>query len=196
MTSKVSICNLALANIAASGIQDINEATAEARACRLFYDQVLGSLLEAYPWRFAQRTVAMAEVTNTKPLKWRKAFRRPSDCRKVLMVTDEAMADYIPGLPMGIPYAIEGDTIHCDLDVAYLVYTAAQTDPTKFTALFVEALAWQLAVRLSMPLTRDPKVRADAYQLAERMTTAAAVADANEQRETTDTPARILEARA
>ena len=193
MTSKVSICNLALANVAATSITNIDEESAEAAACRLFYEPTLASLLEIYPWRFAKRTVALAEVTNTKPNKWLKAFRRPTGCRKVRRVTDELMLDDTDAA--GVPHEIEGSVIFCNLPVAFLEYTADQPDPTKYSALFVEALSWQLAVKLAMPLTRDPKVRADAFQLAQRMTVSAQVHDANEQRETMDVSARALEAR-
>ena len=195
MTSKVSICNMALANVGKPDITTIDEDSAEARACRVYYDQTLAALLEVYPWRFARRTVAMAEVTNAKPNRWQKAFRRPSDCRKVLIVADEDGGDFVPGLLIGVPYEIEGNTVYCDLDVAYMTFTADQPDPTIYSALFIDALSWQLTVRLAMPMTRDSKVRADAYQLADRMTTTAAVHDANEVRISTDTPSPILEAR-
>lgn len=195
MTSKVSICNLALANVGKPDeIQSIDEASAEAKACKRFYDQTLGVLLESYPWRFAGKTQALAEIVNLKPNRWRKAFQRPSDCRKIRRITDTLMLDDTDA--KGTPYAVEGTVIYCDVDIAWLEYTADQTDPTTFPALFIDALSWHLAVRLSMPLTRDPKIRADAYQLAERMTMAAQVHDANEVREVHDPAARALEARA
>jgi len=193
MTSKVSICNLALANVAANPISSIDEASAEARACRLFYDHALDALLQRYPWEFAGSTQALAEVINTKPRKWGKAFRRPSDCLKVRRVTDELMLDDTDAI--GVPYEVEGEVIFTDLPVAYLKYTSRQADPTKFPPLFVEALSWHLAVKLAMPLTRDPKIRADAFQLAERLTGSAEVADANETRTSMDTPVAALEAR-
>jgi hypothetical protein len=193
LTSKVGICNLALSNIGKPDIQDINEASAEALACKRFYDQTLAVLLEKYPWRWAQHTAALAEVTNTKSNRWLKAFRRPSDCRKLLYVCDELMLDADDR--HASPYAIEGATIYCDIETAYAVYIKDQTDPTKFPALFVEALSWHLAVRLAMPLTRDPKMRADAYQLAERTTAMAEAMDANEQRENTDTFVEAIEVR-
>lgn len=193
MTSKVSICNLALSNVAAGNITSLTEESAEARACNQFYDQTLASLLESYHWRFARRAVALAEVTNTKPGKWRKAFRRPSDCRKLRRITDALMLDDTDA--KGVANEQEGSVIFCNLDVAYLEYTADQPDPTKFPALFVDALSWLLAVKLAMPLTRDPKVRADAYQVAQRSRSDAEIADANEHRETTDYEPNTMGAR-
>ena len=52
-----------------------------------------------------------------------------------------------------------------------------------------------LAVRLAMPLTRDPKIRSDAWQVASQMTGAAQMADANETRETSDHVSEFIEGR-
>lgn len=195
MSSVVSICNLALGNIAKPEIQSIDEASAEAKACKQYYGHVLGVALESYPWRFARRTEAMAEVANIKPKRWGFAYQRPTGCRKALMVTDDRFAEYDKDDPAPPPYDIEGDIIYCNIPAAYLIFTAQIDDPTKYTFLFIEALSWHLAVRLAMPLTRDPKIRADAYQLAVQTTGQAGVADANEVREVDDAPSRAIEAR-
>jgi len=201
MSSQVFLCNLALANVAKPFIQSIDAADPEAVACKQFYGHVLNVLLSAYPWRFARKTQALEGVTNLKPGRWQYAYSRPTDCLKVLSVTDSAMAEYIPGsgdgliVSGGYAYDIEGGTIFCDVATAYLIYTSAISDPSQFPPLFEEAFGWQLAVRLAMPLTRDPKVRADAYQLAMKTTDLAAAMDANEVRETSDISAEAIEVR-
>lgn len=200
MSSVVFICNLALSNIGKNNISDLNEASAEAKACKQFYAHTRDMLLQSYPWRWAGRTLAMAEVTNNKPNRWDHAYQRPSDCLKIRRVVDEMLLDYVPYelravKAGGFDYAVEGSVIYTNLSPAYLEYTARIEDPTQFPPLFQDALGWHLAVRLSMPLTRDPKIRADAYQLAARLFDQSAAADANEQRETSDYPAEMMEAR-
>lgn len=200
MSSVVFICNLALSNIGKANISDLNEASAEAKGCKQFYAHTRDMLLQSYPWRWAGRTLAMAEVTNNKPNRWDHAYQRPSGCLKIRRVVDEMLQDYVPYelravKAGGFDYAVEGSVIYTNLSPAYLEYTARIDDPTMFPPLFQDALAWHLAVRLAMPLTRDPKVRADAYQLAMRMQAEAAAADANEVRETSDYPAEMMEAR-
>lgn len=96
---------------------------------------------------------------------------------------------------ISVPYDIEGSTIYTDLTPTFLRFTADIDDPTKFPPLFVEALSWSLAVRLAMPLTRDPKIRADAFQVATAMTSEAMLADANEVRETSDHESELVEGR-
>jgi hypothetical protein len=200
MASIVSICNDALSNIGKQNISDLNEASAEARACNQFYTNTLDTLLQSYPWRWAEKTQALAEIANSKSGRWAYAYARPSDCLKIKRVTDVAMQDYVSSVSGmakagGFDYAVEGRVIYCDLPVAYLEYTARIADPSLFPPLFVEALSWQLAVKLAMPLTRDPKIRADAYQLAQRVRSEAQVSDANEVRETHDHVSEVIEAR-
>jgi len=199
MASVVSICNLALTNLGKENINALSEPTPEARACNQFYEHTRDLLLQGYPWRFAGKTQAMAEVANDKPGAWGYAYKRPSDCLKVRWVRREYSAlDPCPQTlaeEIANPYEVEGDTVYCNLSPAFLRYTWRIVDPARFNPLFVEALSWHLAVKLAMPLTRDPKVRADAFQLATRTQGAAEMADANEARETSDIESDLVKGR-
>ncbi|CAA2140449.1 hypothetical protein [Hyphomicrobium sp. ghe19] len=190
MASVVSICNLALSNIGKQNIQSLDEPGAEPRACKQFYEHSRDTLLQVYPWRFAGKTESLAEVANDKPGRWARAYKRPVDCLKIRWVRPEySVRDPGPQTlqeELAYPHDAEGTTIYCDLSPAFLRYTAKLADPTRFSPMFIEALSWQLATRIAMPLTRDPKIRADCYQLAQATQSAAAEADANEVRETSD----------
>ena len=196
MTSIVSICNLALSHLGKASISALSEATTEARACNQFYAHTLDTLLSSYPWSFAAKTATLAEVTNTKAGAWGYAYKRPNDCLKVRLlrstystITGETQDERT------FAYDIEGDTIYSDTSPAVLRYTATFADPGKFPALFVVALSWHLAVNMAMPLTRDAKSRADAFQLATRTQAAAEAADANETRNTYDHVSEFVTAR-
>ncbi|RJT42008.1 hypothetical protein D3227_04840 [Mesorhizobium waimense] len=202
MSSIVSICNLALSNLGKDNISALTDAGAEALACNQFYDHVRDTLLQVYPWSFAAKTASLAEVANDKVGSWGYAYRRPTDCLKVRYVrpayTENQTSDLTAAKSdaFGFAHEIEGQTIYCDLSPAFLRYTYRLTDPTKYTPLFIEALSWHLAVRMAMPLTRDPKVRADAYQLAQATQNTASAADANEDRETSDHDSEFVTERA
>lgn len=200
MTSVVSICNLALSNIGKDNIQALSDAGSEARACNQFYEITRDMLLQAYPWRFAGKTQSLAEVTNDKPGAWAYAYNRPNDCLKVRWIRPEySPTEEWPQTfqeEISNPYEIEGQTIYCNLSPAFLRYTFRLTDPTRFSPMFIDALSWHVAVRLAMPLTRDPKVRADAYQLARAMQAQAEAADANEVRESSDHDSELVTGRA
>jgi hypothetical protein len=200
VASEVFICNLALSNVSKPDITSLNEASAEARACKRYFSHVRDVMLESYPWLFARKIAALAEVTNDRPKLWAHAYRKPADCLKILLLHDECMLPLVfsDGDVLrrgGTRYDTAATTIYTNASPAYLEYTYRLDDPTKFSASFVEAFGWELAVRIAMPLTRDPKIRADAFQIASKMTSDAAVHDANQVRETTDVPVASLEVR-
>lgn len=190
MASVVSICNLALTNVGKDSISAIDEASAEARACRRFFDQTLDVMLCSYPWTFARAALSMAAVENDKSGLWAYAYAKPADCLKIAGVRREYAASqdvpYRSGFSFSSQsiglYELGGQNVYCNLSPAILLYTRRVTDPTKFTPLFVEALSWQLAARIAMPLTRDPKTRSDAWQTAQTMQAAAISADAGQER--------------
>lgn len=200
MASVIEICNMALANLGKPVINAMGDGSAEARACSRFYAQTRDLLLEAYPWRFAAKQQSLAEITNDKPALWRHCYARPVDCLKVRRVIDDPSAEtciVYDGFQRqhGHRYALESSKIYCDVSPAFLIYTARNEDPSKFTPLFTEALVWHLTVRLAMPLTRDARVRADAWQVAQNMLLSAQVADANDERHVYDHRSEFVEGR-
>jgi len=199
MVSVVSICNLALSNLGKDTINSLSEASAEARACNQFYEHTRDTLLQVYPWRFAGKTQSLAEVTNDKPGEWGYAYSRPIDCLKVRLVREEySVLDALPQTKqqqISNPFEIDGTTIYCNLSPAFLRYTQTITDTTKFPPLFVDAMSWALAVRLSMPLTRDMKQMANALKFAQLARGEAETADANEERENSDHDSELVEVR-
>jgi hypothetical protein len=196
MATVVSICNLALSNIGKENINDLTEKSAEARACNQFYAQTRDVLLQSFPWAMAGKTVALGALDNDKPGVWRHSYARPADCLQIRWIRSGYLADASApldaptpdldeaGREMQYPYALEGDRLYCDISPALLRYTSRLTDPTKYSPLFLETLSWHLAVRLAMPLTRDPKIRADAMALAQSTQAAAEQAEANQIRHT------------
>lgn len=199
MASKVEICNLALSSLGKENINAMTEQSAEARACNQFYNHARDTLLQAYPWGFAGRTRSLAEIANDKPGQWGHAYERPTDCLKVRWVRPEYGSAPHCRLStqeeISFPHELEGDKIYCDLSPAFLRYTFKLDDPTKYPPLFVDALAFHLAVRLAIPLTRDPKMRADAYQLAIATTGTAQMWDANEEQHSSDIDSEFVEVR-
>jgi hypothetical protein len=203
MASVVSICNLALSNLGKQNIQSLTEASAEARACNQFYEQTRDTILQDYPWTFAGKTAAMAQVTNDKPGAWQFAYSKPNDCLKVRWIRPNYQAPPTGGVYLADteareithPYTLEGSNLYCNLSPALLRYTWRLTDPTAFSGLFIDALAWHLTARLAMPLTRDPKQRADALNIAVQAVATAQEADSNQERSTSDFTSDFLKAR-
>lgn len=196
MTSEVEICRMALSHIGKDGIDSLTEASAEARACNRFYTLTRDVLLQSYPWRFATKTQALANVTNDKKGAWGFAYTIPNDSMKIRWIRPEYSETDPKADDPNEPYELEAGLLYCNLQPAFLRYIWRVTDPARFSPMFQELLAVQLAVRLAMPLTRDPKVRADCFQWAKVLQGQTEAADANESRNTTDHASEQVEARA
>jgi len=200
MSSVIAICNLALSNVGKDNINSLDETGAEARACRQFYELTRDTLLQAYPWRFARGLMSMAELAQDVKTRWAYAYKLPNDCLKVRLVRPDYGSTEGQIITrqdeISTPFDVDGGMVYCDLSPAIIDYTKRAVDPARFSPLFIDALSWHLAVRLAMPLTRDPKMRADAYQLAQMVTTQAQDADANDARESSDHESEYKGARA
>lgn len=201
MTSAVSICNLALTHVRKMPIEDINEATAEARACKQYYDITRDTLIQMEPWRAFMRTLALAAVANDRPEAWGYAFARPNDALKVWRLRDSLQIDALPYSEAtrggGHRYDIEGGVIYCDINPAYLVFGARTygSDPARYSPLFVQTFAWHLASCIANPLTGDAKLAQYCLTMGMRFQSMASTADANEVRETTERSSEAIEAR-
>lgn len=193
MPSAVAICNMALSHVGKGSINDMSEASTEARQCSLHYDQTRDVMLQGYDWRFATKRQALALITNTWEQRFAYAYQRPSDCLKpIRFVLEVDDASSITRLP----FDQTESTIFGDIEDAVLEYVYRVTDPTKFSPLFVEALSWALAAKIAMPLTRDQSIRRECYQMASATLNAAQTADANEVPTYYDHASEFIEARA
>lgn len=195
MASDVDICNLALAQLGdAAKVASLNppDQSAQAGHCARFYPMARDALLEMHTWSFATVRVALAAVALPPTVStWNYAYAIPSDVLNFLAVLDPSTTDdYSVGLqlPNTLPqvsnpgvgvyqpqaYAIENyngvDVLLTNQQNAVLRYTAAVSDPTKFSPLFVQGLATLLASHLAGPVLKGSEGRqTQAAKLAEFM---------------------------
>ena len=82
--TSTALANAALANLGHQ--REITtlatDTTAEAKACRRFYDRVIRQVLAAYPWPFAQKVAALTlvEALTGATDEWAYKYRLPEDC--------------------------------------------------------------------------------------------------------------------
>src|SRR3546814_8520623 len=82
--SKVQICNMALSHIGSkSTIESVDEPSAAAQQCRLWYEMARRQALGAYNWTFARKRLALA-IHNDDPPEglWNFRYQYPADCLK------------------------------------------------------------------------------------------------------------------
>jgi len=195
MSSEVEICNMALGGVGvAHEISSLTEASTEAEQCNRFYAATRNELLRDLSPQFARRYVALALLEEDPNDDWAYSYRYPSDCLRALRLVDGHRIQ-----TTRIPWELASDTtgrlIYTDQDDAVLRYIARIEDPEQFDPSFVEALAWKLAFKLSIPLSRSKAERDYAFDMYKVSRSIANANDANEGERDNDPEAESIRAR-
>ena len=190
MATQVEICNAALTHIGAKNlVTGLAENSKEAQRLQAVWAIARDKLLTAHRWNFARRQVALALVTGAEVPGWEYVYALPADCIDARELRRE------PDDPLPLPFALmtndTGDArwLVTDAPEAELVYTVRLETVTLYPPLFADALAWELADRVAMPLTADLPTKQLAAGQARLALDLAKAADANQHAtDTTRTP--------
>jgi len=143
MASDVSICNQALSWLGGSLITSLDDDINEAKVCKANYADIRDAVLEAHDWTFA-----------TPPVNgYVNAFPLPPDVLRVMDFNN------------GEDWRIEGTAIVTNEAAAKIRAVVRITDPNRFSALFVQALAARLAADLAITLTHSMKLQKQYYAI-------------------------------
>lgn len=131
------------------------EATKAARLCALHYPDALTSLLAVHDWKFARKTAMLSLSATAAPERWVFRYALPADC-----VAPRALDDLKRVRPNdeALPWELEGRDLLTDWPGASLIYTQKSDVPAHYPQHFADALAWELAARVAMALTKSPKL--------------------------------------
>lgn len=162
-TSKTQICNMALGHIGVAGrIQNVDsENSAEAAACRLYFDQCRDVLLEMQEWSFANRQVALQDLGTPRD-GWSFRYKYPNFCALALRIVNPYVRT--PAKDQKIPFKVVdlndayGKAILTDQEDAILEYNHKVEDVGLFTPTFVQALSLLIASHIAMPLRVDASI--------------------------------------
>lgn len=188
MASEVDIINLALSRLGDSAtVSSISppEGSAQAEHAARFYPIARNALLELHPWGFATRRNPLAQLTANAST-WDFAYAMPAGMLAPLSVLPVDATDDANDTQA---YVIESDDggariLYTDQANAVLRYTALVTDTTRFSPLFIDALAWLLASHLAGPLLKGDAGRnasMSCYGIFERLFGKATLSDANQR---------------
>ena len=169
------ICNMALSYVGKGRIDSFNDATEEAKQCKIHYDHCRRRLLLAYPWGFAKRIEQLAPLEETVP-GWKYCYGYPAECISVQFVYDELHAKNKEMEPQDYEIVMKTafyKVIASDVGEAYAEYIYNVKEPEVFSDEFIEALAHLLAGSIAMSITGSATIRAQELQLAQQCTEAA-----------------------
>lgn len=175
--SSVMIANMALDEMPYTNIASLDDATAQARACRKWYYQAFTETLEQGNWGHARTRAPLTLVDdNDRAGEWLFCYEMPGDVAvtiRVLPPADEdgfilvqdpdtgqtvahSLAHYT--LP-GFPFDFSGSRLYTSIENAQLEYVSNEASFVAAKALFVKALALNLASKLAMPLRQDRQLK-------------------------------------
>lgn len=166
MASSTDICNQALRHLGVSSMIGnlATEQSANAVACRSFYETVRDATLRDFNWPFATKTAALGLVEEDPTTEWAYAYRYPSDCinmRRIESGFRNETAD------QRIKYKISRDDsgrlIYSDQADAVAEYTMQVTAAEEFTPDFVLAFSLNLAIMIAPQVTGG-----DPFKMGER----------------------------
>jgi len=153
------ICNLALSQVPAAGIVNLDEASVQARYCKLWYPQVVSELLTKSTWRFSTVRVALAAIETDRMGEWVYAYSIPSNMALPIRVLDAGGGT--------LAHEYTGTTIYAGGPDAILEYVTTADMTSSYDGLFRAALLALLASRLCMPITKNQKRELVLAQAAE-----------------------------
>ena len=185
--TKTKISNLALSHLGSSKtIANFEtERSAEANACREYFDTCIEEVLQGAHWPFASKIAALALITAEPNAEWDYSYQYPPDCLNIRRILSGIRND---DKDTEVKYRIFGDNegreIHTDKQDAEAEYTVKITDPARFPADFAMAVSFLLAAYIAARITGgDPfKKGPQAYNMFLSKMPKAEARQANEQK--------------
>lgn len=181
--SSVQIANMALSNVGArSSIESLDEQSAEAKQCKLWYHFARTATLAAYDWSFARKRQFLAEHSEAPPEDWAFRYIYPSDAIAIRRLTNPA--GYTDD---AVAYHIEADSsgatrcILTNLEEAEAVYTFDLDLPVLFSPHFIQAFSFELASHIAFSLTGKLSIKGVMEEEFGRHVRLAAAQDANQE---------------
>lgn len=173
LSSETDICNMALDHLGEEIIMSSGVDNRPAvKFVRRWYAHTRDTLLETAYWRFARKRASLAS-TATPAFEWGYSYPLPTDFLKLIPMTADG---YMNGAVMS--HDIENGCILTNTAGPLLIrYIARITDPGKFSNLFTEALALNLALRATLKITGKQGYREQLAKDFERALMNAQIAD-------------------
>jgi hypothetical protein len=144
ITTEVTICNSALFKCGADKIQSLTQDTRAAIVCNTLFAYLRDEALSAHRWKFALKRTTLNPTETTPDWGYDYEYDVPSDCLRALELEDKSVI-----------WTQEGDKFLSDAEELPMLYIYRNVNPSDWSSLFAETLAWRLAMELSLSLTKS-----------------------------------------
>lgn len=162
MISKISICNLALAQLGQSPISSLEQENEKARRLNLFYAPVRDEVLRTHNWAFAAVAEPLALLEEQANEQGRFVYKYPAEALFIRRVFDPNRSR-LPFQEFFRP-DLHSRVLVIPSQQAYGEYTRRITDENLFDAAFIKSFSLALACDLAVSLTADTQLAAQLLQ--------------------------------
>jgi len=157
-TSAVEICNFALDHLKQKPITRLSgdNLTTSETTCARHYDQVRRVVLESHPWNFAIKRKQITPDATAPAFGYSQAYNLPPDFIRLLTIGDDSIKLITPTDLYQIEdgQVLTGSEFTVDTSgTQNFRYIFDQTIITKFSPLFIDILALELALRMAYAFT-------------------------------------------
>ena len=149
--SQVSICNQALTSLGAAPIINIDADTTESKLCKLHYDLVLHSLLEAASWSFATKRMELPRSAETVSAPFTNKFLVPVSVVRVLEAGENPDFQEVNGTY----WQIEEGFILSNTESMFVRVIVNNITTASFSASFTRAFVAMLAAAMALAITQS-----------------------------------------
>lgn len=146
MSTDVKICSDALVELGLAPINSFTDLNDRTLAAWNLFPQVRDFVLRSHTWNCAIKRAVLSPDTGAPAFGWSRAFTLPSDCVRVLSVSQRRER---------IAYEIESGKVLCDEGVVYLRYVFRNTAPATYDPALFRALTLAMAAVLAVPACED-----------------------------------------
>lgn len=164
MISKITICNLALAQLGQAPISSLEQEDEKARRLNLFYEPVRDEVLRTHNWAFAGVSEPLALLAKEADGEGSLTYKYPAEALFIRRVFEPQASQ--SSLPFKERFRAD---LHCrTLSIAsrtaHAEYTRRITDENLFDPAFVKSFSLALACDLAVALTGDGQLAAQVLQ--------------------------------
>jgi hypothetical protein len=185
MASKTEIWNMSMGHLGiGKQITSPTEQSAEAQACRVFWDTCLAATQEDFPLPLTRKVAVLNLVGEDPDDDWAYSYRYPVDCVRIRrIITGDPYGDRQSRVDYEIGSDSQGRLVYTDQENAEIVYSALNTDPSQWPASLVLAISYRLASLVASRLTQgDPfKLGEKAYVMYQNEITNSQANQVNEE---------------
>lgn len=150
VSSKIEICNLALARIEQNSISSFeNDKSIQGQFCRMSYEQSKSSLLSQYNWTFAIKRAVLNKVVVVNPIEdYSYTYALPEGFLRLVSIYNNNK-ELIKVMNTRPPYILEGQYIYSDYPNCKIKFIYDLDEVSYFSPLFIDCFILDLSIRLT-----------------------------------------------